>query len=195
MHLIEPYYKWRNLYVSEEDYNSPFFEREYSEMYYSNTVYNYYIHPQWDYFGSSTLFMKIIFCDYDEGYTIIELIGEWNDCLYNDIMTLKREIIDHLISQGINKFILIGENVMNFHGSDDCYYEEWVEDIEEGWIIMLNFLPHVIQEMYNQTIQNYIHIDVIGSFSNWRTFTPDNLYEKIKTSLKNTFEEGQLVLE
>mgnify|MGYP000583790805 CR=1 FL=1 len=26
----------------------------------------------------------------------------------------------------------IGENVFNFHGSDDCYYEEWFDELEEG---------------------------------------------------------------
>jgi len=28
------------------------------------------------------------------------------------------------------QFILIGENVLNFHSSDDCYYEEWFQDVE-----------------------------------------------------------------
>ena len=45
-------------------------------------------------------------------------------------MTLKREIIDELTQMSITKFILIGENVLNFHSSDDCYYEEWIDDIE-----------------------------------------------------------------
>jgi hypothetical protein len=41
MHEIEPYFNWRHLYTAEEDENSPFFGREYSEFEYSNTVYNY----------------------------------------------------------------------------------------------------------------------------------------------------------
>jgi hypothetical protein len=53
--------------------------------------------------------------DYDSAYAIIELIGEWNDAIENDIMILKRDIIDVLIDQGVNQFILIGENVLNFH--------------------------------------------------------------------------------
>jgi len=43
-------------------------------------------------------------------------------------MHLKRNVIDVLVGERINKFILIGENVLNFHGSDDSYYEEWFED-------------------------------------------------------------------
>src|SRR5678810_1387575 len=81
MHDIEPYYNWRHIYVSEEDQRSPFYGREYSEFVFSQTVYNYYIHPQWDEFGSSTLYIKVLMADYTSGYAIIEMIGEWNDCL------------------------------------------------------------------------------------------------------------------
>ena len=135
MQDIEPYYAWRTLYCAEEDPDSPFFGREYSEFNYTNTIYNYYLHPQWDEFGSSTLYLKILYADYDKSFAIIELIGEWNDCINNDIMFLKRDIIETLIEQGIQKYILIGENVLNFHGSDDCYYEEWFQEIEDGWIV------------------------------------------------------------
>src|SRR5438270_1407444 len=125
MHDIEPFYNWRHIYVSEEDERSPFYGRDYSEFEYSNTIYNYYIHPQWDDFGSQTLYMKVLFADYEQKYAIIEFIGEWNDAINNDIMFLKREIVENMMGFGINKFILIGENVMNFQASDDCYYEEW----------------------------------------------------------------------
>jgi len=132
MHTIEPYWNWRNLYTAEEDERSPFYGREYSELYYTDAIYDHYIHPQWDNFGSNTLFLKILFVDYDDGYAFIELIGEWNDTLYNDIMTLKREIIDELITEGVTKFVLLGDNVLSFHSSDDSYYEEWSEDVEDG---------------------------------------------------------------
>lgn len=74
MHDLEPYYNWRGLYISSEDPYSPFYEREYSEFEFSDKIYNHYIHPQWDNFGSQTLFLKIIFADYNDGYAIIELI-------------------------------------------------------------------------------------------------------------------------
>ena len=122
MQDLEPFYNWRGYYIAAEDPLSPFYGREYSEFEYTNTIYNYYIHPQWDEFGSNTLYLKILFTDYDRGFAIIEFIGEWNDALYNDIMFLKRDLIELMMKEGINKYILIGENVMNFHGSDDCYY-------------------------------------------------------------------------
>ena len=130
MHDIEPFYKWRDDYNSAEDDLSPFYGKEYSEFEFSETIYNFYIHPQWDFFGSPTLYLKIIFADYDKNFAIIEFIGEWNDCITNDIMFLKREIMELLVAQGINKFILLGENILNFHCSDDCYYEEWFQEID-----------------------------------------------------------------
>ena len=42
---------------------------------------------------------------------------------------------------------MIGENILNFHGSDDCYYEEWKSDCNEGWIVPINFRDHVLDEM------------------------------------------------
>ena len=125
MQDIEPYYNWRHLYIAEEDKKSPFYGTVHSEFSYTHTVYNYYIHPQWVEFGSRTLYMKVIFVEYEKHYAIIELIGEWNDAIENDIMTIRREVTDKLNRHGIYKFILITENVLNFHSSDDCYYEEW----------------------------------------------------------------------
>ena len=61
MHDIEPFYKWRDDYNSAEDDLSPFYGKEYSEFEFSETIYNFYIHPQWDFFGSPTLYLKIIF--------------------------------------------------------------------------------------------------------------------------------------
>jgi hypothetical protein len=124
MHDIEPYYNWLKYYDSSQDERSPFFGKQYNFDLYSETIYGYYIDPAWDNIGSETLYIKILYTDYDIGFTVMEFIGEWNDAINNDIMNLKRNIIEHLIGEGINKFILIGENIMNFHGSDDCYYEE-----------------------------------------------------------------------
>ena len=81
MHAIEPYFAWRNLYVASEDYRSPFYEREYSEFEFTNRVYNFLLHPQWDDFGSPNLFIKILYVDYNQGAVIIEMLGEWNDCI------------------------------------------------------------------------------------------------------------------
>ena len=180
MHSIEPYWNWRALYTAEDDPGSPFYGREYSEFEFQDSIYNYVIHPQWDNFESQTLFMKILFVEYDAHYAIIELMGEWNDTLHNDIMFLKRNIIDALIDRGITQFILIGENVLNFHYSDDSYYEEWFEDIEDGWIAILNFRDHVLNEFKEANIDHYFLMDGELNEQSWRTNRPEQLYKKIE---------------
>lgn len=178
MHDIEPYFNWRHLYSSEEDSLSPFFGRQYSEFQFTQTVYNYYIHPQWDDFGSQTMYLKIIFVDYEMSFAIIEFIGEWNDAIENDVMILKREIIDPMIKLGINKYILIGENILNFHSSDECYYEEWYEDVVEegGWVAMLNMPEQSKYDFVNTRINRYVELI---EFPEWRTYTPNNLFSKV----------------
>ena len=181
MHTLEPYYAWRNHYVASNDPRSPFFDRTYSEFEYSTKVYNYFIHPQWDSIHSPTLFCKILFVDYEERFAIIEFIGEWNDCLYNDIMQLKREVIDVLMAEGIHRYILIGENVLNFHFSDDCYYEEWFDEVTEddGWIALLNFREHVIDDMKAIDLASYFVLGGDLSELGWRPFSPAHLYQRL----------------
>ena len=185
MHTIEPYFKWRDLYTAEEDKKSPFYGRKYNEFSFTNKIYNYFIHPQWDSFGSSTLYIKIIFADYEKKYACIELIGEWNDCLHNDIMYLKRNLIEKLMKNGIYKFLLIGENVLNFHTSDDSYYEEWFEEVndESGWIIGLNFREHVLVEMKKTHLHYYILMNENFDEINWRIYEPQLLHEHIDNLL------------
>lgn len=179
MHEIEPYYNWRQFYQAEKDELSPFFENEYSEFEFTSQIYDHVIHPQWDHIGSETLYIKILYANYSKGFCVIEMFGEWNDALHNDIMHLKRNIIEHLVNQGITQFILIGENVFNFHGSDDSYYEEWFDDIEDGWILGIGFPEHLLAEMGQFNLDSYIifggEIDLI----NWRTMTPEKLYLNI----------------
>jgi hypothetical protein len=185
MQDIEPYYAWRDLYIASEDELSPFYGREYSEFVYSNTIYNYYIHPQWDDFGSGTLYMKNIFTDYESGFAIIELIGEWNDCINNDIMMLKRDVIDPMIQCGITRFIMVGENVLNFHGSDDCYYQEWFDDVEDGWIAALNFRPHVLSELSKYNIDYYMVYGGELDEMTWRSFSPSQLFQRVEQIIKH----------
>ena len=189
MHSIEPHYSWRTNYRVEEDVNSPFYGKEYSEFEFTESLYDHLIHPQWDNIGSPSLFIKIIYADYEQGYAIIELLGEWNDCLHNDIMFLKRDIADHLMERGINKFILIGENVLNFHYSDDCYYEEWFEDVVEdnGWIALLNFNEFVLKEFSAIDLDSYFVLGGMLNELNWRTKKPKVLFRSISDLVERRF--------
>lgn len=182
MHNIEPYYNWRHLYIADEDEYSPFFQRTYSEFEFSNTVYNYYIHPQWDEIGSKTMYIKIIFVDYEMNYAVIEFIGEWNDAIENDIQTLKRNIIDLLIAKKIFKYILIGENIMTFHSDGNDYYQEWYEDVVEdgGWIAGINFLPQSYTDFKKAGIINYV---TFLEIENWRTLKPEHLFQQMEEEI------------
>ena len=185
MHDIEPHYHWRDHYIASEDAQSPFFGRQYNEFQFTQKVYNYFIHPQWDSFGSTTLYTKLLFADYDEGFAILEMIGEWNDTLHNDVEPLKREVVDLLLKEGISKYLVICENVLNFHGSDDCYYEEWYDDVleQDGWITFLNLLPHVEEEMVATQIHHFVHFGKAFNDVNWRPQKPKLLVKAIEAMI------------
>jgi hypothetical protein len=182
VHEIEPYFNWRHLYTAEDDESSPFYGREYSEFEFTNTVYNYYIHPQWDEFGSKTLYLKILFVDYEVNYAIIEMLGEWNDAVENDIMQLKRSVIDPMEAKGISKFILITENVLNFHSSDDEYYREWHEDLEEnpGWVVAVNMPESTQYDFQHSHIDRYIKLMEMPA---WRTYQPGDFFQMIDNKM------------
>ena len=93
---------------------------------------------------------------------------------------LKRDVIDQLIGNGISHFILIGENVLNFHVSDDCYYQEWFEDVEAGWVVALNFQEHVLSEFSRNNIDYFLIYGGELNDMTWRSFSPPQLYKKIE---------------
>lgn len=185
MHTLVPFYNWQHRYNAEEDERSPFFGAEHSEFEFTNAVYDHAIHPQWDEFGSRTLYLKTLFADYGEGYAIIELIGEWNDLLYNDIMLLKRDVVEPMMANGITRFILIGENVLNFHPSDEEYYSEWYDEVSDadGWIALLNFRDHVRADLRAANIDRYFLLGGQLDQMDWRTFEPEDLYEKVSAQV------------
>ncbi len=179
MHEIEPYYNWLRYYDPAHDDRSPFYGKEYNFDVYSETIYGYYIDPAWDNMGSDTLYVKILYADYEAGYAVIEFIGEWNDAINNDIMHLKRNVIEPLNHEGIDKFILIGENILNFHGSDDCYYEEWFEDVEDGWIAAVSFPEFIQDELKKFNVDSYINMGGTLQIDKWRTMMPQTFFDTV----------------
>ncbi len=177
MHHLIPYQGWRMYYDAYEDPHSPFFHK-YPHQY--HTIYNYIIHPEWDDIGSDTLYVKLLYADYQRGRAVIELIGEWNDCITNDIHYLKREVIDPLLQHGVRRFVLIGENVLNYHYEEPYYFEKWHEELGDGWIIALNFQLHVLREFQEYGINRFFQFG--GEFNNfpWRTLHPDDLFEQLE---------------
>jgi hypothetical protein len=127
------------------------------------------------------LYLKILYVSYKERYAVIEFLGEWNDTLYNDIMFLYRDVIELMIDEGIKYFILIGENVLDFHSDTDDYYSEWFDNIEDGWIAALNFRKHVVEEFSEANIDRYFAFG--GRFDEmpWRSLLPWQLFKLLNT--------------
>jgi hypothetical protein len=186
MHDIEPWHGWRDEYRSEDDPTTPFYGQEYSEFTFTNKIYNYYIHPQWDDFGSETMYCKILYVDYKRSFALVELIGEWNDAIENDIMYLKRDLADLMIKKDISKWVLLCDNVLNFHGDEDDYYSEWYEDVrdEDGWICLINTFEHVYNEMQRYRLQYYLHFGPAFNDINWRKVKPPYLIDVIEKTIK-----------
>jgi hypothetical protein len=172
MHEIEPFYNWNRYYQVYKDKKSPFFGKEASEQY-EHAVYGYVLHPEWDYIGSETLYVKVLMANYSLKYAVIELMGEWNDTLHNDVMYLKRTLIDVMLKHGIKYFVLVGENLLQFHGGEDDYYQEWFEEVEEGWIVLINLRKYVMEELEKYRLDYFLHFGGTLQMENWRTLKPD----------------------
>ncbi len=181
MQDLTPFFGWQKYYVASEDKLSPFYGKRYDFTQYSSAIYDHYIHPSWDYIGSETLYIKFLFVHYQKKVAIIEMFGEWNDAIHNDIMHFKRNILDFMDRKGIQKYILIGENILNFHGSDDSYYEEWFDDVEDGWIAALNFRYHVEEEWKKYRLDFYLNFGGTLHIEPWRTMNPLELYELVQS--------------
>jgi len=182
MHELEPYHRWEYLYLAGEDPRSPFYRRERPEEGY-HVLYDHLIHPDWDSLGSETLYAKVLFVDYVLRFGVIELMGEWNDALHNDVMWLKRELVDAMQAEGLCKFVLICENVLNFHGGEDAYYEEWAEELEEGWLVAMGCRDHVCEEWDRQGLRRFVHYGEEWTDGLWRTRHPLQLHWMISARL------------
>lgn len=190
MHDLEPYYQWQHFYDASEDQRSPFYKTIHSEFEFTNKIYNYLIHPQWNDFGANNLYVKVLFVDYDTKHAILEFIGEWDDCIDNDILNIIKGLVNPMLAEGISKFVFVLENVLNFHGSDDLYYEELYENIkdEDGWIVFLGLLPHVEAEMRKSRIHQYVDFGEEWNDLPWRRYNPDLLLEKIESMQQLTLD-------
>lgn len=180
MHELIPHSGWQTHYIADEDINSPLYNNQGApDNGYYHRMYDFIIHPEWDYIGCETLFVKLIFVDYSQGFAVIELLGEWNDTIHNDIMEFKRRLVDSMIEQGIDKFLLICDNLLNFHGAEDHYYEEWSQETSNGWIVFLNVREQIEQELINTRLGNYIWFGKRFILTSWRVQDPLALCQNI----------------
>jgi len=97
-------------------------------------------------------------------------------------MTLKRDVLEVFMNEGIYKFILIAENVLNFHSGDRDYYEELHEELSDadGWIVCLNMPTQTQYDFKQAKLNQFIELMDIH---NWRVYKPYHLYKKINDQL------------
>jgi len=91
-------------------------------------------------------------------------------------------VMEKFMAEGVFKFILIAENVLNFHSSDNEYYKEWYEEVtdENGWLVILN-MPEATQYDFKKAkLNRYIEL---YELENWRTYKPFHLFKKIDNEL------------
>ncbi len=95
--------------------------------------------------------------------------------------------MDDLFANGIRKFILIVESVLNFHSSDDSYYEDWYEDVKDdgGWIAILNMPTQSEYDFKKARLQRYIYLT---EMLQWRTYLPEHLLSIVEDEMSRRIE-------
>lgn len=180
---IEPFYGWLALYSHENDPKSPFYEVAHNLFEFDRSINHIPAHPLWDDIGSESLLVKILFANYQQGFAIIELFGEWNDLFDNDFRLLSENCLSYLVDHGINKFILICENVFHIYLEEDDYYRAMEEELGEGWIFALRLRKELKDEMRNYGIAPYFYWSEKIDSVNWRGLKPPQLYKVIDSRL------------
>ena len=97
------------------------------------------------------------------------------------------ESIDILYAKGITKFIIIAENVLNFHSSDDSYYEEWREQLldDGGWVVIIDMPQQSQYDFKKARLTNYVSL---MDFPQWRTLKPDVIFQQVDNWIMKLLE-------
>lgn len=184
LHEVEPHYGWLKYYSAEADPRSPFHHEEHNEFFYDRQVYQYLAHPQWDVIGSDGLLVKVIFADYDREFAIVELFGVWNDLLENDFKLLVDNCLSVLVENGVKRFVLILENVLNIYLDADDYYEAFEEELEGGWICLLKGREHVLREIEDNELSSYFYWSPELDGLLWRKLKPVQLFQLVEEKMR-----------
>lgn len=184
MHEIEPYFGWLKYYSGDRDEKSPFFGEEYDQFYYNRQVYEHLAHPQWDSIDSDSLLVKILHVDYEKGYAIIEMFGVWNDLLQNDYKLLSENCLSILVHAGINKVVLIMENILNVYVEEDDYYEALQDELEDGWICLVRAREHVQREFTQFDLDQYFFWSEEIDDLFWRKLKPWELFAVVESRMR-----------
>ena len=176
---IEPFYGWLNYYSHEHDERSPFHDVEHNLFEFDRSINRIPAHPLWDDFGSESLLVKILYADYQRGYAILELFGEWNDLYDNDFKLLAENCLTYLMDHGSSQFVLICENVFHAYFESDDYYQAVQEELEDGWICAIRLRDDVKEEMEHYGLNHYIFWSPVLDEVSWRKLKPPQVYQLV----------------
>lgn len=186
MHNIEPFYGWLKHYDPEADHRSPFYGVVHNAFFFDRQVHEYLAHPLWESIGSEGLLVKLLYVDYDRGFAVLEMFGVWNDLLENDFKLFIENCLSRMIQEGISRFVLVMENVLNIYLEADDYYQEITEMLGEGgWICLLRTREHVLRELSAYGIDAYFY---------WAEGLDELRWRKLKPWQLLTLIEGRLLL-
>ncbi len=68
--------------------------------------------------------------------------------------------------------------MLNFHSSDDSYYEDWREQVEDatGWVVILNMPAQSQYDFVQARLNKYIEL---VDFAQWRTLKPELVFQQL----------------
>jgi hypothetical protein len=90
--------------------------------------------------------------------------------------------LERFADESVDKFILIAENVLNFHSDGADYYEELSQELQEsgGWAVCLN-MPMQSENEFKQA--GHHHFIELFNIPEWRSYRPFHLLRKVESLL------------
>jgi hypothetical protein len=97
----------------------------------------------------------------------IPLLGGIRGGFCLDLQMLKITYKPHRVNNRftilcINRYIFIGDNIFNFHDSDDCIYQEWIDEVEDNWFVFVTLEESHAKERRKYIVFNFfLYLDEI----------------------------------
>jgi hypothetical protein len=102
----------------------------------------------------------------------------------NDFKLFTENCLLAFTAAGIDKFILICENVFNIYLENDEYYNAFQDEIPDGWIALIRARDAVLEEITRYGLSGVFYWTKELDLMSWRKMKPDDIFEKINVSMR-----------